>query len=372
MLTRMYVDNYKCFVNFEFKPGQLQLILGLNGTGKSSVLDILNSLRDFLVYGKSTDAVFPVSTLTRWDKRTVQTFELDIDGNGGEYTYKVEIEHDPEKDRSHVKSEEVTYNDGPLFSFQLGDAQLYRDDHTQGPSLHLDWYQSGVATLAEGRDNKLLTWFKARVDRLYCVRISPTEITGRSEREEYTPNLTMSNFAAWFRHVYQEEPTQAFELFQDLSNIIDGFKSLPQTKEGPRVRMLKVEMLMKGLGASESKTESFEIDEMSDGQRALIALYALLHFTVGKDTTLFIDEPDNYVALPEIQPWLFALQDRVDSTGLQALLISHHPELINDLAASNGVQFVRSQNGPVRTKPFSADKETGLTPSETIARGWDE
>ncbi len=41
MLKRLYVDNYKCLVNFEFVPQQIQLLLGVNGTGKSSVFDVL-------------------------------------------------------------------------------------------------------------------------------------------------------------------------------------------------------------------------------------------------------------------------------------------------------------------------------------------
>ncbi|HMC58460.1 MAG TPA: hypothetical protein VKJ01_04645 [Candidatus Solibacter sp.] len=38
MLKRVYIDNYRAFVNFELALGQQQLILGLNGSGKSSLL----------------------------------------------------------------------------------------------------------------------------------------------------------------------------------------------------------------------------------------------------------------------------------------------------------------------------------------------
>jgi ABC-type Mn2+/Zn2+ transport system ATPase subunit len=36
MIGRLYADNYKCFVNFEYKPRSLELILGDNGSGKST------------------------------------------------------------------------------------------------------------------------------------------------------------------------------------------------------------------------------------------------------------------------------------------------------------------------------------------------
>ena len=35
MLTRLYVDNYRCLVDFEFKPKQAPLLLGVSGIGKS-------------------------------------------------------------------------------------------------------------------------------------------------------------------------------------------------------------------------------------------------------------------------------------------------------------------------------------------------
>ncbi|HEV2963758.1 MAG TPA: AAA family ATPase, partial [Candidatus Angelobacter sp.] len=45
MLTRISIDNFRCFVNFEYRPAQKQLILGANGSGKSSLLDALLFLR---------------------------------------------------------------------------------------------------------------------------------------------------------------------------------------------------------------------------------------------------------------------------------------------------------------------------------------
>jgi len=45
MINRLYVDNYKCLVNFDLKLVELSLLLGPNGVGKSSVLDMVFALR---------------------------------------------------------------------------------------------------------------------------------------------------------------------------------------------------------------------------------------------------------------------------------------------------------------------------------------
>ncbi|MYI02936.1 MAG: AAA family ATPase, partial [Gammaproteobacteria bacterium] len=48
MIKRLYVDNYKCFVNFDLHLQSLTLLLGRNGAGKTSVLDIMFALRELL------------------------------------------------------------------------------------------------------------------------------------------------------------------------------------------------------------------------------------------------------------------------------------------------------------------------------------
>ena len=81
MIERVYIDNYKSFVNFELRPEAIQLVLGGNGSGKTTFFDVLESIRDFVSEGHTTIHSFPASTLTAWDKRRAQTFELRIKGN---------------------------------------------------------------------------------------------------------------------------------------------------------------------------------------------------------------------------------------------------------------------------------------------------
>jgi predicted ATPase len=86
---------------------------------------------------------------------------------------------------------------------------------------------------------------------------------------------------------------------------------------------------------------------------------------------VFIDEPDNFVALHEIQPWLLAAEEAVEDHGGQLILISHHPELLNLWAVACGLRFYREENGHVRTEAFRTDSEGMLAPSELVARGWE-
>ena len=48
MLTRIYIDNFRSFVNFGSRPEQKQLLLGPNGSGKSSLLEAIRYVKWFI------------------------------------------------------------------------------------------------------------------------------------------------------------------------------------------------------------------------------------------------------------------------------------------------------------------------------------
>src|SRR5208337_1143119 len=127
---------------------------------------------------------------------------------------------------------------------------------------------------------------------------------------------------------------------------------------------LDVRVLQATMRSPNGKAVELPFSALSEGQRALIALYVLLNCAVDKEGTLLIDEPDNFIALAEIQPWLMKLLDRVDEQSAQVILVSHHPELLDQLADQGGVPLDRPDGGETRVLPFAPQKDTGLSPSE--------
>ena len=369
MLKRIYIDNYKSLINFEVSLNEINLFLGVNGAGKSAAFEILRNIKHLVAGDRKVIELFSFDDCTRWQRSPLQTFELDIEGNGGAYQYKLTIEHDERGERARVIDESLHFDNKPLLSFKNGDAQQYRDDHSKGPEYPFDWSRSALASIVPRKENTKLTWFKEWMDHLVVIQIIPSLMIQDSPREDTQPSYYFENFVAWYRHVSQNQGL-AYKLMTELKEILPGFEYFKFEATGEKHRLLKA--YFNGEGKNTSIGYSF--GELSDGQRMLIALYSLLHFFCSDREfpyTLCLDEPENFLALPEIQPWLVSLYDHCMDGDVQALLISHHPELINYLLASPvGYWFEQQSNRPTRVKCISADNEDALPVSELVARGW--
>ena len=366
MLTRIYIDNFRCFVNFEHKPARKQLILGRNGSGKSSYLDALLFVRQFVTKGDVFEDFFILSQRTRWLNQQHQTCELEAELDGGRYLYHLVIEPWGEPARPRVKSETVHFNGKPIFEFETGEVRLYNDRFEHKVTYEFDWHRSALATIIPRRDNQTLSRFKMWIAGLFCFRINPFAMGPRSEGQNLSPNVDLSNIASWYRHLVQADPKQNAAMLESLRASLDNFSFLQLEPAGENVRLLAAEFAQGG-----GRTSKFYFNELSDGQRCLICLYTILHFVLAKGSTVILDEPDNFVSLREIQPWLMAVTDAVEGGQGQVLLVSHHPEVLDQWAPRNGVQFVRDGIGPVRVEQFRGDPENCLPPSEVIARGWE-
>jgi len=256
-----------------------------------------------------------------------------------------------------------------LFRFAEGTIGLFNDRQRPSPSVEFpfDWHRSGLATVEVGRkDNTKLTWFKRWLNQLVQVQINPWAMSARSERESHDPARDLSNFADWYRHLRLESGSAVFEAMASLREAIPGLEALDAKEAGLDVRVLQATMR-----SPNGVAVDLPFSDLSEGQRALIALYVLLYCAVGEDRLLLVDEPDNFIALAEIQPWLLKLLDRVDEQNAQVIFVSHHPELLDQLADQGGVLLDRPNGGETRVLPFTPPGDSGLKASEIIARGWE-
>jgi ATPase subunit of ABC transporter with duplicated ATPase domains len=109
-------------------------------------------------------------------------------------------------------------------------------------------------------------------------------------------------------------------------------------------------------------------DQLSDGEKMLLGLYALhTALSLGKVSTVMIDEPDNFVSLQELQPWLLAMSELTD-IARQVILISHNAEIIDGNLCTGFVFWRDSHSSPIRVSTLETPE--GMTAGEALERGW--
>ena len=363
MLTRVYIDNFRSFVNFEYTPAKKQLLLGANGSGKSSLLDAIRYIKRFV---EGSENPFLQSTRTRWQDRPLQVIEVGALLDHQKYEYRVEIRFDSETTQPSVSVESLRVSEKPVFELANGEIRFFSSNSNQSTALPLETSKSALhlSLLSNSHVRRFVEWLQT----IHCFRIDeyPSAMNESSDREERQPHDELENLAAWYRHLVQAFPDENIGFLQSLREALDGFQTLRFSSDEDGIKNLRADFT-----ASTRQKVNYSLSELSEGQRCLIALYMILHFLILKGHTVFIDEPDNFVALREIQPWLLKAEEAVEDRDGQLILVSHHPEILNQWASTHGLRFFREDNGHVRTEKFKSDPKGNLQPSDLIARGWD-
>ena len=366
MITRVYIDNFRCFSNFEVQPERVNLLIGINGAGKSTFMEVLHKVVGLTVLGDTAETQFPSSTLTRWDSRQRQRIELDVAENGGLYQYVVELFHDSNRDTVTLEQETVKFDSRVIFQYSSGLVKLYNNAGKLGTQFAFRGARSFLSQLEARPENTVLSAFLDYLRNVWLIKLDPTHIEPESRVESESLDADGRNFASWYRHLSQERPEGLPKLFDQLGVILPGFRSLRTVSAGEAGRRRELVATF-AYGSAESKYE-VDFSDLSDGERATIVLYCILMASEEHPLTLLLDEPENFVGLHLIQPWLVELADTMRDDG-QLFLVSHHPEVIDYLAANQSLLFERPGAGPTRTRRNPFDRDKGLKASELVARG---
>ena len=376
MLSRFYASNFRSLVNFEIEFGDFGLLLGPNGSGKSSVFDILAKLRSYVIETKDASDVFRAEDLPVWTDKEVgeveQIFEIDLKDSEDIYSYRLVIGNNRGIGRVRMLRERLTLGGEPLFNYEVNQqniatAQLFRDDGSRGPEVLVDWSRSGVGFLPPRSENTKLTRFKELLRSIFVVKMNPVLMGNESSGEASFPKMDLSNFADWYHFLIKEHLGKTYSLIQALQEIMPGFESLALKQSGE-----KSVLCADFRNAKTGKIDRLRFSQLSDGQKSIIALQTLLYCLPEENVVLCVDEPENYLALPEIQPWFNGLFWKIYDGSLQALLISHHPTAINHLRGDGIVWIERDESsGFARARPLQRNANgEGLPLSTLVERGW--
>jgi predicted ATPase len=337
----------------------MSVFCGINGTGKSSVFDAIKFVRDLatgncFLGGSTNFNNRNVSQLefTHWLKSETQEFEIDLEADDYNFRYLIHLEqiqgHEP-----RIKKEQVFCDGRELYKRDL-DGVHFGDNISGFP---LDWRQAALASIHASPKRREIESLQKALSNLLIIRPGVHGIENESKAESFSPDLELSNLVSWYRYLAQDQECTDL-LRESLRAVWPDFKFLRLVDAGMSVKALEL--------AFEDETLLF--DQLSDGEKILIGLY-LVHTALckGNVNTVLIDEPDNFVSVQEIQPWLLSMSELVDSRH-QVLIISHNSEIL-DSNPSRAFFFRRDNHrSPTRCTPL--DIPDGLDVREALARGW--
>lgn len=363
MLTRIYIHNFRSFVNFELRPGRTGLLLGYNGTGKSSVFAVLNGIVGLVRGHCEASEAFPLDTLTLFGQTTQQRFELDFECSHGPIRYTLVIEHNREQEECVISQEEVSVRGEKLYWYSEGRANLAGDASSEFTGIPFPATRSFLGAMEKPEPGASpLGWLLSFMANTWFLKLNPQRTSELARKDDSELSFDGSNFPSWCRHLFLEQREQLEQAESSLREIMPGFRSLRLLVAG-RARVLVAQFVTPG-----QKPHDIDFDDLSDGQRVLIILYVALHAMKTRGSLLWFDEPDNFVAIREIQPFMVELTKMCADHDQQALIISHSPEVIDSFTASEAILLERPDGGVTRVGELRTG--TGLKLSELLARGW--
>lgn len=385
MLKRLRIRNWRCFDDFTIEFGPAQCLVGDNGVGKSSVMDLLERIRRLVGEQHVVQGLFPATSAHRATfSDATQEFELTSEIGGDEVEYRLVIERDARSLTSKLKHESIRTNRETTFRNESGNVKLGRDaDRSNQP---IPFLTSGSLvgqvdlSVIDPASKELIDGIK----RLQILRINPfNSLMNRSHISWGLLDADAGNFVEWMRQ--RNEPNEFLAAVSDATaEVLPSIEKIDWFQDGSKSARLNF-WLTKEFDAQDIKGEHEHwqprmvfLDDLSDGQRCLLVMYALLVELRSEPANspcprlVCLDEPFNFVALSEIQPILAELIDMAHEGRIQLIVSGHHPEIIDFFGSSNLTLLYRNRDDRIVARPFPTDDDAMglLTPSQVLARGW--
>lgn len=335
MIRRLYIDNYKCFSNFELRLDKLpcSMIIGANGSGKSTVAEVLSLFAAIGRGNADINNIMPQharSALKVERSSSVITLEIEVGDATRTWQYSFCVE--PEGIAYKIVSEKLT----------LGDTILF--DRAR---LHLSNTVLAMAVVSdETSANRYIADFRAMLAAIYVLRPVP-QMMGASVGigAGHFLKADASNFVSWLPNVMAHD-NNAYSAFREyLQCVFPDFAKVAIGNTAVEGRTFTIGFRT----GNADEFVSLSFDRLSDGEKCQFIAASLIALNVHFESlTVFWDEPDNYITTSEVGYLLPALCNSFQKRG-QLIVSSHSREAIVTFGENEIISFRRANHySPVR------------------------
>lgn len=305
-LKSVYINNYKCLQNFELNLAGVSdlLLLAKNGMGKSSVLAALRVLRKIALGETNISKLFKYSDFAFGNTSAPIRFKVVVAFAEDAYEYEMAVGMG-KNGRLVVETEILKKSGSVVFSHEA--EALFSDDRLMLP-LRKD-ARAFCAMLA---------------DWILVMPIPSMMKSGRTNSDKL--DFDGGNFIVWLKRILSERPDAQGIFDRELHIALPDCISYAwnDTTMDPTEELY----LTFGEGADVSP-HTIAMGDLSDGEKISVLGAALI--ALAQDGVRFLcfwDEPDNYLAVSEVQGFITRLRKYLRIGGCQLIISSHNVETI--------------------------------------------
>lgn len=364
-LKEFKIDNFKSLVGFEMKLADFTCLIGLNGSGKSTVLQALDFVSqqikgDISGWLKNRDWD-PVDLKSKLGKASNINFEVVCEMAGKRAVWKASF------NRSLLRCTEETWaigeryvkvEDGRFQLFELND-----EEQTGKVSAGPISFEYQGSFFSAFKETLLPTGFAAFKHFLSGITsldaLSPQYLRKQARESEGSLGFAGEKLSAFLHQMAPEQLDMLYEMLK---------------KNYPKLHSIDIKSLRSGwksLGIQESYSSgviSTQAKHINDG---MLRMMAILAETLSAHGFILFDEVENGIN-PELIEFLL---DYLVGIPRQVMVTTHSPMILNyldDDVAISGVQLIyKTEEGKSRAIPFFsipsvAEKLTVMGPGEVF------
>ena len=354
-IVSIKIKNYRMFKNIHIRDiPPFCVIIGANGTGKSTLFDIFGFLRDALknnirqalqirggyreiiTRGQEQENIeielqFPMKIL---DTERLVTYILIIGQN---------------KNRPVIKREILRYKRGEhgkpfhFLDFQLGQGYaITNEEDFSKPDKELDREEQklesndilAIKGLGQFQRFKAATAFRSLIENWHISDFHISEARG-SKEISYAEHLspTGDNIATVAQYIYQQYPKIFQQILEKMKQRVPGISSVEakETEDGRLILRFQ----------DQAFKDPFIDRYVSDGTMKMFA-YLILLFDPNPHPLLCVEEPENQL-YPTLLKELAEEFAHYSDQGGQVFVSSHSPDFINAVPLASIFWLIKSQ-----------------------------
>jgi predicted ATPase len=325
-IRRLEINDFKAYASADIPLSPLTLILGPNGTGKTSVLQALE-----LVSGLVDSTIKEVLARRDWDytdlshlkSKTKQFgFTLQFDGDDfDELTWSIKLGH---KRGPGIASEVVFEDELRLLHRSWRDMTRTDQETGQSESITQMLTQSWLSAVSADDDNrfpgllKIATWARSVAG---YIELQPAELRTSARRTDEGIGNDGGKLAGFLGFLKAKHPDRFDAVIEQVRRVYPRLVSVGL--KTARAGWIRLEVVEKW----GSKQLAFNAQQVSDGLLRLLAISALAQ-APDPPSLVMIDEIENGLH-PHLLNALVEMLQQVADSGTQVIATTHSPIALN-------------------------------------------